>query len=180
MPRLFTAIEIPDDAAEALTRYQCGLRGARWIERGDLHITLRFLGDVDDEVAEAFHAGLVEARPRPPLNVTLSSLDAFGGDKPRAIIASVTAGPDLLDLQDEHERIARAAGAEPARRKFTPHVTLARLNRRDTQAADVAGYIAEAGLFATLRFTATRVALFSARESRGGGPYVVEAAYPLG
>ncbi|WP_027172046.1 RNA 2',3'-cyclic phosphodiesterase [Methylobacterium sp. 10] len=180
MPRLFTALECPDDIAEALSRYQCGLRGARWIERGDLHITLRFLGDVDDEVAEAFHAGLVQARPRPPLDVTLTGLDAFGGDKPRAIIAGVNAGHDLLDLQEEHERIARAAGAEPERRKFTPHVTLARLSRRDTQAPDVAVYLAEMGLVPALRFTATRVALFSARESRGGGPYVVEAAYPLG
>ncbi|GJE18139.1 RNA 2',3'-cyclic phosphodiesterase [Methylobacterium marchantiae] len=180
MPRLFTALEIPDAIAEALARHQCGLRGARWIERSDLHITLRFLGDVDEDVAESFHAGLVEARSRPPLDVTLPGLDAFGGDKPRAIIASVKPDSELLDLQEEHERIARAAGAEPERRKFTPHVTLARLNRRDTQAADVAEYLAATGLFPTLRFSATRVALFSARESRGGGPYVVEAAYPLG
>lgn len=179
MPRLFTALEIPDDVAEALTRYQCGLRGARWIERNDLHITLRFLGDVEEDVAEAFHIGLVESRLRPPFDVMLTGLDAFGGDKPRAIIAGVAASPALLDLQEEHERIARAAGAEPERRKFTPHVTLARLGRRDTQAEDVAGYIAETGLFSALTFTATRVALFSARESRGGGPYVVEAAYPL-
>lgn len=179
MPRLFTALECPDDIAEVLSRYQCGLRGARWIERGDLHVTLRFLGDVDDDVAEAFHAGLVEARPRAPLDVTLTGLDAFGGDRPRAIIASVHAGSDLLDLQEEQERIARAAGAEPERRRFTPHVTLARLAKRDTGAPDVADYLAEMGLFPTLRFTATRVALFSARESRGGGPYVVEAAYPL-
>ncbi|WP_019905482.1 RNA 2',3'-cyclic phosphodiesterase [Methylobacterium sp. 77] len=180
MPRLFTALEIPAPIADALARHQCGLRGARWIERGDLHITLRFLGDVDEDVAGAFHAGLVEARRRAPFEVTLGGLDAFGGDRPRAIIASVHPGADLLDLQEEHERLARTAGAEPERRKFTPHVTLARLNRREAGAPDVADYLAEMGLFPTLRFTATRVALFSARESRGGGPYVAEAAYPMG
>ncbi len=179
MPRLFTALEIPDPVAEILARHQSGLRGARWIERGDLHVTLRFLGDVDEDVAEATHAGLVEARPRPPLAVTLTGLDAFGGDKPRAIIAAVAPDPGLLDLQEEHERIARAAGAEPERRKFTPHVTLARLSRREAGAPEVADYLARAGLFPALSFTATRVVLFSARESRGGGPYVVEAAYPL-
>ncbi|MBX9930954.1 MAG: RNA 2',3'-cyclic phosphodiesterase [Methylobacterium sp.] len=178
MPRLFTGLEIPPDIAEALTRYQAGLRGARWIEPSDFHITLRFLGDVEIPLADALHDELVAARRRPPLAVTLSGLDCFGGAKPRAVIAAVASNPDLDDLQSEHERICRQAGAEPDRRKFTPHVTLARL-RREASSQDVAAYLIEAGLFPAFSFTATRVVLFSARESRGGGPYVVEAAYPL-
>ncbi len=178
MPRLFTGLEIPPEIAATLRQFQGGLRGARWIEPSDLHITLRFLGDVDGTVAEDVNAALQAADMRCSLTVTLDALASFGGDKPRAIIATVRPDPPLTELQAAHERIAREAGAAPERRKFTPHVTLGRL-RREVQAADVAEYLAESGLFASLRFPVSRVALFSARDSTGGGPYVVEAAYPL-
>ncbi|KQP73355.1 2'-5' RNA ligase [Methylobacterium sp. Leaf113] len=179
MPRLFTGLEIPPDVAEALSLKRGALRGSRWIEPSDYHVTLRFLGDVEVEIAEALHARLAEARPRAPFAVTLDGLASFGGDKPRAILATVAPNAELGDLQAEHERLARQAGAEAERRKFTPHVTLARL-RREAGAEDVAAYLGERGLFTSLTFTVERVALFSARESKGGGPYVVEAAYPLG
>lgn len=178
MPRLFTGLEIPEEVADALARHRGGLRGARWIEPADYHVTLRFLGDVDLATADAMHEALTDARTRPPLDIVLDGLACFGGDKPRALYAAVTPGPTLLDLQAEHERLAREAGAEPERRKFTPHVTLARL-RREAAPEDVALYLTQQGIVPPLRFTATRVALFSARESKGGGPYVVEAAYPL-
>jgi 2'-5' RNA ligase len=178
MPRLFTGLEIPPEIGEALARCRGGLPGARWIEPEDYHITLRFLGDVDGTVADDLCEGLAEARPRGPIPVTLEGLSSFGGDKPRALFAAVAAVPDLVDLQAEQERIARRAGAEPERRKFTPHVTLARL-RREASPEAVAMYLSQAPLFEPLRFTASRVALFSARESTGGGPYVTEAVFPF-
>ncbi|KQP76704.1 2'-5' RNA ligase [Methylobacterium sp. Leaf111] len=179
MPRLFTGLEVPPDLAQALALKRGALRGSRWIEPSDYHITLRFLGDVEIDLAEALHERLIEARPRSPFPVTLDGMASFGGDRPRAILATVLPTPELLDLQAEQERLARQAGAEPERRKFTPHVTLARL-RREAGAEDVAAYLGERGLFTPLTFTAERVTLFSARESKGGGPYVVEAAYPFG
>ena len=179
MPRLFTGLEIPAEIAERLSFFRGGLPGARWIEPSDYHITLRFLGEVDEVVAADLDAGLAEARARPAFSVTLDGLASFGGDRPRAIYASVVPSPELAELQEEHERIARRAGAAPERRKFTPHVTLARLNREAGPEA-VARTLTEAGVFPRLSFTARRAALFSARTSRGGGPYLVEAAYPFG
>ena len=178
MPRLFTGLEIPPDIAERLSFFRGGLPGARWIEPSDYHVTLRFLGEIDDMIAADVDAGLREARVRAPLTVTLDGLASFGGDRPRALYASVVPTPELIDLQEEHERIARRAGAVPERRKFTPHVTLARLNREASPEA-VARRLTEAGVFPRLTFTARRAALFSARTSRGGGPYLVEAAYPF-
>ncbi|AMB47208.1 RNA 2',3'-cyclic phosphodiesterase [Methylobacterium sp. AMS5] len=178
MPRLFTGLEIPPDIAERLSFFRGGLPGARWIEPGDYHVTLRFLGEIDAMIAADIDAGLREARVRAPLTVTLDGLASFGGDRPRALYASVVPTPELIDLQEEHERIARRAGAAPERRKFTPHVTLARLNREASPEA-VARRLAEAGVFVRLTFTVRRAALFSARTSRGGGPYLVEAAYPF-
>ncbi|TXM77486.1 RNA 2',3'-cyclic phosphodiesterase [Methylobacterium sp. WL69] len=178
MPRLFTGLEIPPAIGEILALRRGALTGARWIEPADYHVTLRFLGDVDETVAESLHDGLAEARARPPLDIVLDGIGVFGGAKPRSILATVAGDPALAELHAEHERLARDAGAEPDTRRFTPHVTLARLNRQ-TSASDVAQYLTESGGFPPLRFTATRVALFSARASMGGGPYLVEAAYPL-
>lgn len=179
MPRLFTGLEIPAAVGEALSRHRGGVPGARWVEPADYHITLRYVGDVDGGLAEEIAGALAETRPRGALALALDGLASFGGDRPRAILATVVPSPELLDLQAEQERLARQAGAEPERRKFTPHVTLARL-RREAGPEDVAAYLGERGLFTPLTVPVERVALFSARESKGGGPYVVEAAYPLG
>ncbi|MCJ2067838.1 RNA 2',3'-cyclic phosphodiesterase [Methylobacterium sp. J-030] len=179
MPRLFTGIAVPPTVAEALEAYQGGLPGARWIDPDDFHVTLRFIGDIDASTADDVVEALAEMRTRPPLTVTLPGLGLFGGDRPRALYASVRADPALTDLQAEQERLVRRAGLEPERRKFTPHVTLARL-RRDATSEAVAMYLSQAPVFAPLTFSVDRVTLFSARDSTGGGPYVAEAAFPFG
>jgi len=89
----------------------------------------------------------------------------------------VAANGRLAELQAEHERILQRIGLPPEQRKFTPHVTLARL--RDSSSRDVADYLAVRGAFKTPPFPISRFVLFSSRASTGGGPYVIEAAYPL-
>ena len=177
MPRLFTALEIPAGIASDLSLYRGGLPGARWMEPESYHVTLRFIGDVDHATARDIAAALAESRRSPPITVTIDGLASFGGDKPRAIFARVAPIPDLTRLQAEQEKLVRRAGLEPETRKFTPHVTLARM--RGVRAGDVAAFIARAGLIPRLSFTATRFVLYSSRDSVGGGPYVVEAAYPF-
>ncbi|GGC50797.1 RNA 2',3'-cyclic phosphodiesterase [Chelatococcus reniformis] len=177
MPRLFTGLEIPSDMSDALARMRGGLPGARWIDQQNYHITLRFIGDIDHATARDIDAALGEVH-REPVAVTLDSLSAFGGGRPRAVIARVAPTAALAELQADQERRVRSAGIPPEGRKFTPHVTLARL--RDASPMDVADYLALRGAFPTMRFTAYRFVLFSSRDSVGGGPYVIEAAYPLG
>ena len=93
-------------------------------------------------------------------------------------MAKVQAEPALMDLQAEQERRLRRIGIEPETRKYTPHVTLARL--RGAGQAAVASYLASRGVLSAESFTAERFVLYSARDGSGGGPYLVEAAYPLG
>ena len=178
MPRLFTGLEIPADIGLQLSAHRGGLPGARWIDPANYHITLRFIGDVDYAMARDLYAILGDGRRREPVTVTFDGLSSFGGERPRVVIARAAPNPDLQGLQAEQERLVRRVGLPPEKRKFLPHVTLARL--RDASPIDVAGYIAMQGQFPKLTFTARRFVLFSARESTGGGPYVVEAAYPLG
>lgn len=178
MPRLFTALAVPREIAEALAPYRGGLEGARWIEPADYHVTLRFLGDVERPLAEDFLEALAAMRPRPPFPITLEGLGAFGGDRPRAIYAAVAPSPALTDLQAEQERLARRTGLPPEPRKFTPHVTLARLRRTATPEG-VAMFFSQCPGFVPITFVATGVTVFSARESTGGGPYVAEAEFML-
>lgn len=178
MPRLFTGIEIPAEIGQALAAFRGGLPGARWIDPEFYHITLRFIGDIDERMAREVYAVLAEARERAKLTVTIEGLDTFGGGKPRAVFARVAPTPEILDLQAEQERLMRRIGLPLEARRFTPHVTLARL--RTSSPLDVADYFVARGHFPRISFTAERVALFSAKDSVGGGPYIVEAAYPLG
>lgn len=176
MPRLFTALEVPPHVAESLARLRGGVSGARWIDVENYHITLRFIGDVDDAFARDA-ANALSFIERPEVEVTIDQLDSFGGGRPRAIVARVRPAPRLLELQAEQERLLRRLGAPPEARKYAPHVTLARL--RGSNSASVAAYLGARGYFPPLRFTAERFVLFSSRDSVGGGPYVIEAEYPL-
>ena len=175
MPRLFTGLELPDHVVTELAMMQGGIMGARWLDEEDYHITLRFIGDVDEATAYEIHSALEGIR-RPAFTVTLDGLDAFGGAKPRAIVAKAQASPALLELQAEQERLLRRLGLPPEPRRFMPHVTLARM--RNASPIAVAHYLGTRG-FLTRRFEAGGFLLYSARDSVGGGPYVVEAEYPL-
>jgi len=176
MPRLFTAVEIPADVLQPLSMLRGGLPGARWIDPENYHLTLRFIGDVDDMVAQEV-ASLLGRVKRGSFELYFEGLTSFGGRRPRAVVAMVAPEPQLLEVQAEQERLMQRIGLEPEGRKYTPHVTLARL--RDSSSRDVAHYLAARGLFRTPPFKVSRFVLFSSRNSVGGGPYVVEASYPL-
>ncbi|MET3793779.1 RNA 2',3'-cyclic phosphodiesterase [Aquamicrobium terrae] len=176
MPRLFTALEIPRDAALSLSLLRGGLPGARWIDVENYHITLRFIGDVEGHVADDIVDALDRVR-RPSFTLTLAGVGAFGQKKPHAVWAGVAASPDLTALQAEIDRICQRLGLRADPRKFMPHVTLARL--RNGHPADVARYLSARGNFAAMPFKVGRFVLMSSRDSVGGGPYIVEEAWPL-
>ena len=177
MPRLFTGLEIPPDIGQALSSLRGGLPGARWITPENYHLTLRFIGDVDDATAHEV-ASLLGRVKRGAFDLHMEGLTSFGGRKPRAVVANVSPAQALLDVQAEQERLMQRIGLEPEGRKYTPHVTLARL--RESSSRQVADYLAARGFFRTSPFRVERFVLYSARDSVGGGPYVVEASYPLG
>jgi len=177
MPRLFTGLEIPADIGFALSLKRGGLQGARWIDAENYHITLRFIGDVDNATADEVADSLDRLSNSISFNVRLTHLGTFGGDKPRALYAGVEVNESLVRLQAAQERVLQRAGLPPEGRKFVPHVTLARL--RGASPLDVARFIAEAGRFEPLSFAVGRFVLYSSKDSVGGGPYVVEQSYPL-
>jgi 2'-5' RNA ligase len=176
MPRIFTGLEIPADIGRALSSLRGGLPGARWIDPENYHVTLRFIGDVDDVVAHEVAAMLGMVR-RTEFELRFDALASFGGRWPRSLVATLAPTRALMDLQAEHERLMRRVGLDAEGRKYTPHVTLARL--RESSSRQVADYLSARALIGMPPFQVARFVLFSARASVGGGPYVIEAAYPL-
>jgi 2'-5' RNA ligase len=176
MPRIFTGLEIPAVVGQELSMLRGGLPGARWIDPENYHLTLRYIGDVDDVTAREVAYLLGQVR-RSEFELRFDGLSSFGGRRPRAVIATLAPTPALMELQAEHERLMQRVGLEPEGRKYTPHVTLARL--RESSSRQVADYLATRPLLRPLPFRVSRFVLFSSRASVGGGPYVVEADYPL-
>lgn len=176
MPRLFTGIEIPSELRNELSLLRAPLPGAKWIEPENLHITLRFAGDIDNRVAAEF-ADFLGAIDTDAFTLRFSGLGAFGGNDPRVLWTGIEAGPELEALARANERAARLAGLPPEPRAFKPHVTLARL--RNSRVEPIARYLGRHGHFRTEPFFVSRFVLFSSRPQTGGGPYVVEAVFPL-
>lgn len=176
MPRLFTALEIPASVAMQLTLLQGGLPGARWIERENFHITLRFIGDVELSMAHELSYALERVKTE-PFSLHLENLDVFGGSKPHSLFAGVSRSSSLYEMQAEHERICQQTGLGATGRKFKPHVTIARL--RSARTPDIARYLSGHGGFQSMDFDVGRFVILSSRNSIGGGPYVTEESYSL-
>jgi 2'-5' RNA ligase len=176
MPRLFTGLEIPGDIGFELNLMQGGVWGARWIEPADYHITLRFIGDIEDWLANEIRYAL-ERVAIEPFAIRLKGFGAFGGGEPRSIFAGVAECLELRRLQSIHEKLCKTLGLAAAGRKFTPHVTLARLRGADI--GEVQGFIARQNLFQSRPFEVDRFVLFSSRPSRGGGPYGIVESFDL-
>ena len=176
MPRLFAALELPHAAVMQLSLLRGGLPGARFIDPENYHLTLRFMGDVENHVADEIVAGLDRVK-QPAFSMGIEGLGVFGGKKPHAIFATPTPCPALNALHEEIDRICQRLRLPPDTRKFTPHVTIARL--RNVSPETTAKYLSERGGFFVAHFPVKEFALFSSRDSVGGGPYICEERYGL-
>jgi len=176
MPRLFAAIELPEEIADGVARLRQPLPGARWLERKSYHMTLRFFGDVEVSVAREIAAELASI-DRHIFELTCTEPGVFGGADPRALWVGVDGGEPLLELQRDVERAARRAGLPAEKRPFRAHVTLARLQYSRVEV--IARYLGRHGAFRSPPFTATRFVLMSSRPFTGGGPYGIVEEYPL-
>jgi RNA 2',3'-cyclic 3'-phosphodiesterase len=177
MPRLFTGIEIPAEQREEIARLKVPLPGgSRWTEPDDLHLTLRFVGDIEKPQAREF-ADSLETIDVDAFELRLAGLGVFGGNEPRSIWSGVETSAPLEALARANDRAARAAGLPPDGRQFKPHVTLARV--KYASADEVARVLQRIGAFRSQPFIVSRFVLFSAKPKTGGGPYAIEEAFNL-
>lgn len=174
--RLFVALAIPDTVAASLFLLQGGVPGARWQTREQLHLTLRFIGDTDGREAAAIDEALA-AITAPGFTLQLKGTGSFGGNKPRDLWAGVEPNPALDHLQKKIGSALQRIGTAPDARKFTPHVTLARL--KAAPMAKVTEFLTFNALYASTCFVVDRFGLYSSQLTSDGSIYRVEREYPL-
>ncbi|MGN6516366.1 MAG: RNA 2',3'-cyclic phosphodiesterase [Rhizomicrobium sp.] len=170
------ALAIPDSAMQGLFLIQAGIPGARWQTREQLHLTLRFIGEVDGREANDIDDAL-SAIAAPRFTVALKGVGEFGGKKPHAVWAGINDPQAVGHLNRKIETALQRIGMEADERKFTPHVTLARL--RAAPLGKVMDWLADHALYAGPPFEVSSFALFSSTLTPNGSVYVPERVYSL-
>jgi 2'-5' RNA ligase len=175
--RLFVALDLPWDVRERLAGLATGIMGARWVPRENMHLTLRFIGEVPNWRAEEIDLALHGIRGR-GFPLTLSGVDLFDkAGRVTALWAGIERSSALEHLQAKIETALQRAGLEPERRRFIPHVTLARL---DQPANDkITGFVQRNNLFRADAFQIDRFTLFSSQLGKEGPVYTAENDYGL-
>ena len=177
MIRLFVGLPVPAEVAAAIETIQRGVPEAKWRNRHQFHITLGFIGDVDERLAESLDIELGRIR-QSPFDLSLAGAGLFGGDQPDSLWLGVDAPEALALLHQRVARAARHASIELPARKFVPHVTVAYLPRR-ADAVHAAYFVGDHGLFRSPIWTADRFYLYASHLSDKGSHYTIEAEYPL-
>lgn len=176
MIRLFTAIEIPSAVRTRLSFLQGGVPGARWSPAENLHLTLRFIGEVDEATAGDIDDMLAALRA-PAFDLTLKGAGEFGGRDPHALWVGVAPSETLMRLAAKIESALQRMGLPAETRKYSPHVTLARL--RDAPVAKVREFLAAHAAFDSGPVHVSKFALFSSYPSSNGSQYRIERTYEL-
>ncbi len=177
MKRIFLALRL-DDITRALL---CGLGaqvpGARPVAEEQLHLTLRFIGDVDGATFRDIREGLWEL-PVPPVVLSIRGVGHFPPrGQPRILWAGVEPSAELTGLRSKVNHILRECGISPEERKYHPHITLARL--KNSSAHRVARFLAQNSMLSTPPCTVHQLTLFSSILSPKGAVHTIEDEYPL-
>lgn len=176
MQRLFVALSLPDDVLQSLAAVQTGVPGARWMTREQLHLTLRFIGEIDGRDAIAVHDAL-STIDEPSFSLALHAAGEFGGRRPSTLWVGVRPNEALMHLQRKIETAVQRVGLPAERQRFVPHVTLARL--RGTGQGHVMDYLTDHALYSSRPFTANAFILYSSMLTSNGSIYRAEHAYRL-
>jgi len=177
MVRLFVAIDLPEPVRARLAALAGGIPGARWVSADNIHLTLRFIGEVDEgkfeDIAEALES--IEA---PGFEVVLEGIGHFGPPRAaRSVHVGVARNPALSHLRDKIESALVRAGLEPEGRKFSPHVTLARLH--NAPGSRITAFVAGNNLIREGPIPVAGFTLYSSFLGRSGAIHIPERFYPL-
>ena len=174
--RLFVALSIPDSIAQELMLWQGGVPGARWQSREQLHMTLRFIGEVDGREARAIEDALAGI-DAPAFQLQFHGVGLFGFLWPHTLWAAARPNEMLDHLARKVDAAIRRVGQPQDAHKFTPHVTLGRL--RNPELDKVREWLTDHALSTSTEFTVDAFCLYSSKLTSDGSVYRVEQEYPL-
>ena len=178
VPRLFLALDLPDEVDMDIQMMSGGIPGARWQKPEQLHLTLHFLGEVDGGVMRRLIAALGQLEA-PAFELGLRGAGVFPPrGQPRVIWLGVDPPEPVRVLHQRSARILDELGLERERRKFSPHVTVARL-RKEARAEQVGSWVQGHALYRSARFMVDHVRLYSSITAARGAKYTCEAMFEL-
>ena len=174
--RLFVAVAVPDAIAQGLMLLQGGVPGARWQSREQLHLTLRFIGEVDGSDMRALDDALAGI-DAPAFELQLHGVGQFGNKQPHALWAAGRKNELLEHLARKVDTAIRKVGQPQDAHKFMPHVTLARLRHADLD--KMREWLTAHALFTSDQFAVDAFCLYSSKLTSDGSIYRIEQQYPL-
>lgn len=177
MPRIFIGLDLPSSIDDHLDLVGGGIPGARWEGRDRLHVTLRFVGDVEGARLRALYAALDDVRS-PPLSLQIAGVGLFPPrGEPRVLWAGFADDRGVVELHRRIERALVHADFDPEPRKFAAHVTPARL--RDAPPDRVAAFLSHHALLRTEPFECSAFFVYSSILSPTGAKYRIERRFAL-
>jgi RNA 2',3'-cyclic 3'-phosphodiesterase len=175
--RLFVGLDLPWTLKQQLAQLAGGLPGAKWVPRENYHVTLRFIGEAPAHRAEEIDLALAGLRAR-GFSLSLAGVGTFSkSGRPTAIWAGIERSPELDRLQNKIETALQRTGLEPERRRFAPHVSLARLD--NVSEPKLALYVQAHNLFRAEPVAVEHFTLFSSRLGKEQSVYTAEVEYAL-
>ncbi len=173
MLRLFVGIALPPELRLRLSLMAAGVPGAKWVNPGNYHLTLRFIGEVDEGQAADIDDALARIRA-PRFDVTLASVGHFGL---RMLWVGIERNAALQHLHEKVESALRRLGFAPEERRYTPHVTLARL--KGVSEGKLQSYLSAHALFRAAPFTVDHFSLIASYLTKSAAIYEDQADYAL-
>ncbi len=175
--RLFVALDLPDALRERLRFLAAGLPGARWVPAENLHATLRFIGEVPIWRAEEIDAALARLRaPSFPLSLAGVGIIERGG-RLASLHAGIERSPALEHLHAKIETALQRVGLPPERRRFLPHITLARIDACSEER--LVTWVQANNLFRAPPIQVGHFTLFSSLLGKQASAYTPEVEYEL-
>jgi len=175
--RLFVGIDPPDSIKQRLLAAMGGISGARWQREDQLHLTLRFIGEVDRHRAADVAAALSGVH-HPEVTMALSGTDVFGKQgRPDSLWVGVTPEEPVKVLHNKVDQCLARVGLDPEKRQFKPHITIARLGSR---VGSLNGFLEASGGLSSPPCTMRDFCLYESRLTHEGANYTILERYPLG
>jgi 2'-5' RNA ligase len=178
MHRLFIAIDFPDEVRESVANMCIGIPVAKWVSKDQLHLTLRFVGDVDARLFSDIQDVLHDVNAS-TFSITLKGVGYFPPrKKPNTLWVGIEPCEALTILRDEIELLMEELGLEPEKRKYHPHLTVARL-RPEAPLDRITGFLAANSLFKVENVPVSEFHLYSSVLMPAGAVHTMEASYQL-
>jgi RNA 2',3'-cyclic 3'-phosphodiesterase len=178
MYRLFIAIDFPDEIKDDLANICFGVQGAKWVSKEQMHLTIRFIGEVDEAGYQAVSSGLSDVNAS-RFALSLKGVGYFPPrNQPKVLWAGIDKNESLVELRDFVESSLRESGIAPEERKFAAHVTLARLGQK-TPLDAITGFLSANGLFSAGPVPVGEFHLYSSVLTNTGPLHRREASFDL-